>query len=58
MGTKSLIRSKCKYFHIIIQTAESRGQEFNFCLVPFAVNVMLKLSIINESRKHGMKLEK
>ena len=42
----STIHSKCKYFDSAAQRAEDRRQTFNFCRLPFALNVMLNLSII------------
>ena len=41
---KTLIHNKWKYFLKSVQTAESRGQKFNLCCLPFVVNIMLKLS--------------
>ena len=37
------IHSKCKYYYSTVQRAEDRGQKFQFCRLPFAVNVMLNL---------------
>ena len=42
------IHCKYKYFDSTVQGAEDRRQKFNFCRLPFAVNVMLKLSISSE----------
>ena len=39
------IHSIYKYFDSTVQRAEDRGQKFHFCRLPFAVNVMLNLSI-------------
>ena len=39
------IHSKYKYFDSTVQRAENRWQKFHFCRLPFAVNVMLNLSI-------------
>ena len=43
------IHSIYKYFDSTVQRAEDRGQKFHFCRLPFAVNVMLNLSIITVS---------
>ena len=40
------INSKYKYFDSTAQRAGDRRQKFHFCRSPFAVNVMLNLSII------------
>ena len=40
------IHSKYKYFDSTVQRAEDRRQKFHFCRLPFAVNVMLNLSIV------------
>ena len=40
------IHSISKYFDSTVQRAEDRGQKFHFCRLPFAVNVMLNLSIV------------
>ena len=39
------IHSKYKYFDSTVQRAEDRRQKFYFCRLPFAVNVMLNLSV-------------
>ena len=39
------IHSKYKYFDSTVQRAENRWQKFHFCRLPFAVNVMLNVSI-------------
>ena len=39
------IHSKYKYFDSTVQRAEDRRQKLHFCRLPFAVNVMLNLSI-------------
>ena len=39
------IYCKYKYFDYTVQRAEDRRQKFHFCRLPFAVNVMLNLSI-------------
>ena len=39
------IHSKYKYFDSTVQRAKDRRQKFHFCRLPFAVNVMLNLSI-------------
>ena len=39
------INSKYKYFDSTAQRAGDRQQKFHFCRSPFAVNVMLNLSI-------------
>ena len=39
------IHSKYKHFDSTVQKAEDRRQKFHFCRLPFAVNVMLNLSI-------------
>ena len=39
------IPSKYKYFDSTVQRAEDRREKFHFCRLPFAVNVMLNLSI-------------
>ena len=41
------IHSKYKYFDSTAERAEDRRQKFHFCRLPFAVNVMLNLSIIS-----------
>ena len=41
-----IIHSKYKYFDSTVQKDEDRQQKFHFCCLPFAVNVMLNLSII------------
>ena len=41
-----IIHNKYKYFDSTVQGAEDRRQKFHFCRLPFAVNVMLNLSII------------
>ena len=40
------IHSISKYFDSTIERAEDTGQKFHFCRLPFAVNVMLNLSIV------------
>ena len=37
------------------QRAEDRREKFHFCRLPFAVNVMLNLSITNELRHLALK---
>jgi len=39
------IHRKHKYFHSTVQAAENRRQKFHFSRLPFAVNVVLNLSI-------------
>ena len=39
------MHSKYKYFDSTVQRAGDRRQKVQFCLLPFAVNVMLNLSI-------------
>ena len=39
------IHCKYKYFDSTVQWAEDKRQKFHFCRLPFAVNVMLNLSI-------------
>ena len=40
------IHSKYKYFDSTVQRVEERWQNFHFSRLPFAVNVMLNLSIM------------
>ena len=47
------IHSKYKYFDSTVQRAEDRRQKFNFCCLPFAVNVMLNLSNISRMVESG-----
>ena len=42
------IHSKYKYFDSTVQRAENRRQKFHFCRLPFVVNVMLNLSIVDD----------
>ena len=44
-----IIHSKYKYFDSTVQRAEERQQKFHFCRLPFAVNVLLNLSNIQET---------
>ena len=39
---------KCPLLFTTVQRAENRRQKFHFCRLPFVVNVMLNLSIINK----------
>ena len=42
------IHCKYKCFDSTVQRAEDRRQKFHFCRLPFAVSVMLNLSIIKK----------
>ena len=46
------IHCKYKYFDSTLQRAEDRKQKFYFCRLPFAVNVKLNLSIVDEFNGH------
>ena len=41
----STIHRKYKYFHFTVLTVEDRRPKVHFCRLPFAVNVLLNLSI-------------
>ena len=49
------IHSKYRYFDFTAQRAEDRRQKFHFCCLPFAVNVMLNLSINNNTKDFRLK---
>ena len=47
MEVSLTIHCQCKCFDSTVQGAEGRRQKFHFCSLPFAVNVMLNLSIVS-----------